>query len=153
MSTRMIFKERYAICLEEIKKQGLKINNTPSIWKSSNDFEGVGFVEFVKEADDILHKVSSICFDFGLDLYIDFSIVLNEDWSIGSLKDSVNTMYDYEDEEDSKLIVEEFRSFMDSVYRTIEIPIVLLIFSCVRIFCVKEDSNHIRLSTIHISRY
>ena len=138
MNTREIFKEKFEVCLKEIKKQNLRISSVPSIW-------GVGgFGSFVEEADSILGDVKQICLMHGLNLSINFNLKINEDWPIVSLKDSNKTMYDCYDE-GSESIIEEVFSFLDSVYLMVGIPIALLIFGC------GGDFDTMQLNTININ--
>jgi len=137
IDVKKIFKEKLGKCLKEIEKQNLKIHNLPSVWS----LEQEDFDEFIKEADEALTTVVSICSKIGVEISIDFNKTFSKDWSKAILKTNKNVIYDYD--KDSEIMIKDFFVFMDSVYKMINVPIVLLLFGCVR------RSEDIYLKTIH----
>ena len=122
-----IFKEKFEKSLIRIEKKKLKIHGIPSIW----DIKQKDLNSFLKEADEILTVVSSMCLKEGLKLHVGINAFPSEDWSLVSLVESELTMYDYDKESD--IITADFYSFMNLIYKLCNIPIVLLLFSCIKL--------------------
>lgn len=134
-----VFRKKFGVCLKRVKEQNLKVTKIPSIWKI--DINNDSFISFFIEADKVLTKVSSICLEEGLELYIDFNSHANEDWSLVSLVNG-RSMFDCDDNSDA--VVDDFYTFLNSIYKACGIPIVILLFSCAK-------SKHKQLKTIHIN--